>query len=65
MSRRMRWEGHVASMGAMGNLYSKYWSGKVRDYLGDRGSMILKICVKNTVCEGKNWNNVAYDGGLA
>jgi hypothetical protein len=26
--RRMRWDGHVESMGTVGNLYGKYWLQK-------------------------------------
>lgn len=40
--------GYVASMGAMGLVRE----GK--KLLGNPGSVILKLCVKNTVCEGKN-----------
>jgi len=69
-SRRMRWAGHVASMGRE-EAYTGFWLGNVRerDHLGDPGvdgRIILKWIFRKwdvRVWTGSSWLRIGTGGG--
>jgi hypothetical protein len=65
-SKRMSWTGHVAHMGEMRNLYKIFVrkpEGKgPLGRLRRRWENNIKIDLKETECEGVEWNHLAQDG---